>query len=160
MLVSRTACLHALMVIGYSYRYQGKVLKVRPGTIRMDTVLKKTIYIYTYVKIHVFAPVYVIHLLIHVLKRKERRRSQTTNSASVAMAKGSRSRAPVHAVAAQPLRPMEPRVLNGSLAKLGWLKLVCPWAIHAKNASYHLIMHLWFSKYLYTYVTPPKNRWR
>ena len=54
--------------------------------------------------------------------------SQSNNSASsVAMAKGSRSRAAVHAVAAQPLRPLEPRVLNGPLAhKVEWLKFVMP----------------------------------
>jgi len=53
---------------------------------------------------------------------------ESNNSgSSVAMAKGSRSRAPVHAVAAQPLRPLEPRVLNGPLAhKVEWLKFVMP----------------------------------
>ena len=124
---------HALMVM----EIKEKVLEGRPGAISTSWN-EKYANIPTY-----FVRLYIVYIdtLLNV-KCKERRPAnskffsddfmcfqvQSNNSASsVAMAKSSRSRAAVHAVAAQPLRPLEPRVLNGPLAhKVEWLKFVTP----------------------------------
>lgn len=125
---------HALMVM----EIKEKVLEGRPGAISTSWN-EKYANIPTY-----FVRLYIVYIdTLLDFKCKERRPanskffsedpcistwSQSNNSASsVAMAKGSRSRAAVHAVAAQPLRPLEPRVLNGPLGiKVEWLKFVMP----------------------------------